>query len=99
METQTRKEPHHTRRPRPRSRPFHLKGMGFSDEDLSKPSGSTHPGSRPCLATYNHRHLAEKVKQGVREAGGTPMELEHHLHLGRHNHGNAREQDIPRSGR
>jgi dihydroxy-acid dehydratase len=27
----------------------------------------------PC--NYNHRRLAEKVKEGIREAGGTPMEL------------------------
>ncbi|MDQ3316125.1 MAG: dihydroxy-acid dehydratase [Actinomycetota bacterium] len=27
----------------------------------------------PC--NFNHRHLAEKVKEGIREAGGTPMEL------------------------
>ena len=54
----------------------YLKGMGFSDEDLSKPIvGVAHSWIETMPCNYNHRHLAEKVKQGVREAGGTPMEL------------------------
>src|SRR5918994_1397311 len=50
--------------------------MGFSDEDLSKPIvGVAHSWIETMPCNYNHRHLAEKVKQGVRGAGGTPMEL------------------------
>ncbi len=54
----------------------YLKGMGFSDEDLSKPIvGVAHSWIETMPCNYNHRHLAEKVKQGIRETGGTPMEL------------------------
>src|SRR5918995_2864049 len=53
-----------------------LKGMGYSDEDLSKPIvGVAHSWIETMPCNFNHRHLAEKVKDGVREAGGTPMEL------------------------
>ena len=53
-----------------------LKGMGFSDEDLSKPIvGVAHSWIETMPCNFNHRHLAEKVKDGIREAGGTPMEL------------------------
>jgi dihydroxy-acid dehydratase len=54
----------------------YLKGMGFTDEDLSKPIvGVAHSWIETMPCNYNHRHLAEKVKEGIREAGGTPMEL------------------------
>src|SRR5215213_267507 len=54
----------------------YLKGMGFSDEDLSKPMvGVAHSWIETMPCNYNHRHLAQKVKEGIREAGGTPMEL------------------------
>ena len=54
----------------------YLKGMGYTDEDLSKPIvGVAHSWIETMPCNYNHRHLAEKVKEGVREAGGTPMEL------------------------
>jgi dihydroxy-acid dehydratase len=50
--------------------------MGFSEEDLSKPIvGVAHSWIETMPCNYNHRHLAAKVKEGVREAGGTPMEL------------------------
>ena len=53
-----------------------LKGMGFSDEDLSKPIvGVAHSWIETMPCNYNHRRLAEKVKDGIRGAGGTPMEL------------------------
>jgi dihydroxy-acid dehydratase len=54
----------------------HLKAIGFSDADLAKPIvgiANTWIGTMPC--NYNLRALAEKVKQGVRSAGGTPMEF------------------------
>ena len=53
-----------------------LKAIGFTDEDLRKPIigiANTWIETMPC--NYNLRALAEKVKQGVRKAGGTPMEF------------------------
>jgi dihydroxy-acid dehydratase len=53
-----------------------LKGIGFSDEDLARPIigiANTWTGTMPC--NYNLRGLAETVKEGVRAAGGTPMEF------------------------
>ena len=53
-----------------------LKGMGFSEEDLSKPIiGVAHSWIETMPCNYNQRRLAERVKEGVRAAGGTPMEL------------------------
>ena len=50
--------------------------MGYTDEDLNKPIiGVAHSWIETMPCNYNHRHLAEKVKEGIREAGGTPMEL------------------------
>ena len=54
----------------------YLKGMGFSDEDLHKPIvGVAHSWIETMPCNFNHRRLAERVKEGIREAGGTPMEL------------------------
>ena len=54
----------------------YLEGMGYTDEDLNKPIiGVAHSWIETMPCNYNHRHLAEKVKEGIREAGGTPMEL------------------------
>ena len=53
----------------------YLHGIGYSNSDLARPIvGVCHSwtDSMPCNA--NHRRLAERVKQGVRTAGGTPME-------------------------
>jgi dihydroxy-acid dehydratase len=53
-----------------------MKAVGYSDEDLSRPQiGVAHSwiGTMPC--NWNHRKLAEKVMQGVRAAGGTPIEV------------------------
>jgi len=53
-----------------------LKAIGFTDEDLAKPIvgvANTWIETMPC--NYHLRKLAEKVKAGVRAAGGTPMEL------------------------
>ncbi|MEA2265584.1 MAG: dihydroxy-acid dehydratase [Solirubrobacteraceae bacterium] len=54
----------------------YLKGIGFDDEALAKPIvgvASTWIETMPC--NFHLRALAAQVKQGVREAGGTPMEL------------------------
>jgi dihydroxy-acid dehydratase len=53
-----------------------LKAIGFSDDDLARPIvgiANTWTETMPC--NYNLRMLAEKVKEGVRAAGGTPMEF------------------------
>src|SRR5579864_1832636 len=53
-----------------------LKAIGFSDEDLKKPIigvANTWIETMPC--NFNLRELASHVKDGVREAGGTPMEF------------------------
>src|SRR5689334_19021492 len=53
-----------------------LKGTGFTDEDLAKPIigvCTTWIETMPC--NLNQRDLAQDVKRGVREAGGTPMEF------------------------
>ncbi|WP_119067818.1 dihydroxy-acid dehydratase [Rubrobacter indicoceani] len=54
----------------------YLLGMGYSREDLAKPIvGVAHSWIETMPCNFNQRDLAERVKQGVREAGGTPMEL------------------------
>ena len=53
-----------------------LKAVGFTDDDLRKPIvgiANTWIEIGPC--NYHLRQLAEDVKAGVREAGGTPMEF------------------------
>jgi dihydroxy-acid dehydratase len=53
-----------------------LKAIGFTDEDLRKPIigiANTWIETMPC--NYNLRDLAVQVKEGVRAAGGTPMEF------------------------
>ena len=53
-----------------------FKAIGFTDEDLSKPIvgiANTWTEVGPC--NYHLREIAEAVKQGVRAAGGTPMEF------------------------
>jgi dihydroxy-acid dehydratase len=53
-----------------------LKAIGFDDEDLAKPIvGVAHTWIETMPCNFNQRRLAERVKEGVREAGGTPMEL------------------------
>src|SRR6059036_3562768 len=53
-----------------------LKAVGFSDSDLKKPLigvANTWIEIGPC--NYHLRDLAVDVKEGVRSAGGTPMEF------------------------
>ncbi|TCJ16718.1 dihydroxy-acid dehydratase [Rubrobacter taiwanensis] len=52
-----------------------LRAIGFSDEDLSRPIvGVAHTWTETMPCNFNQRRLAERVKEGVRAAGGTPME-------------------------
>ncbi len=76
-----------TRLPRPRSSVVfdgpdraharaYMKGIGFDDEALSRPTigiANTWIEAMPC--NFHLRGLAEHVKEGVRAAGGTPMEF------------------------
>jgi dihydroxy-acid dehydratase len=53
-----------------------LKGIGYTDEDLARPIigiANTWIETMPC--NFHLRALAAKVKEGVRAAGGTPMEF------------------------
>jgi dihydroxy-acid dehydratase len=54
----------------------YLKGIGFDDDALSRPIvgiANTWTETMPC--NFHLRRLAERVKEGVRAAGGTPMEF------------------------
>jgi dihydroxy-acid dehydratase len=54
----------------------YLKGIGYSDEDLAKPIigvANTWIETMPC--NFHLRALAKHVKDGIRAAGATPMEL------------------------
>src|SRR5689334_19076949 len=53
-----------------------LKAVGFTDEDLRRPIigvANTWIEIGPC--NFHLRRLAAKVKEGIRAAGGTPMEF------------------------
>ncbi|MBU3760160.1 MAG: dihydroxy-acid dehydratase [Candidatus Omnitrophica bacterium] len=53
-----------------------MKAMGLTDEDLAKPMigiANTWIETMPC--NLHLRRLSEKVKEGVRKAGGTPIEF------------------------
>jgi dihydroxy-acid dehydratase len=53
-----------------------LKAIGFTDADLARPIvgiANTWIETMPC--NFHLRRLAAKVKEGVRAAGGTPMEF------------------------
>jgi dihydroxy-acid dehydratase len=54
----------------------YMKGIGFGDEELARPTigvANTWTEAMPC--NFHLRGLAEHVKEGVRAAGGTPMEF------------------------
>ena len=54
----------------------YLKGIGFDEEALSKPIvgiANTWTETMPC--NFHLRGLAARIKDGVRAAGGTPMEF------------------------
>jgi dihydroxy-acid dehydratase len=54
----------------------YLHGIGYTAEDLSKPIvGVAHSWIETMPCNFNNRVLAAKVKEGIRAAGGTPMEL------------------------
>jgi dihydroxy-acid dehydratase len=54
----------------------YLHGIGFDAEALRKPIiGVAHCWIETMPCNFTHRALAAKVKEGIRAAGGTPMEL------------------------
>ncbi len=53
-----------------------FKAIGFTDDDLNKPLigvSTTWIETMPC--NFNQRDLALRVKEGIRAAGGTPIEF------------------------
>ncbi len=53
-----------------------FKAIGWSDEDLAKPLIGVSTAwieTMPC--NFNQRELAVRVKEGIRAAGGTPVEF------------------------
>ncbi len=53
-----------------------FKAIGFTDEDLKRPLvGVAHCWIEITPCNWNHQKLAEKVKEGIRAAGGTPIEF------------------------
>ena len=54
----------------------YLLGIGYTHDDLKKPVvGVAHSWIETMPCNFNHRELATYVKEGVRSASGTPMEL------------------------
>jgi dihydroxy-acid dehydratase len=53
-----------------------LKGIGYTDADLQRPIigvANTWTETMPC--NFHLRGLADQIKEGIRAAGGTPMEF------------------------
>ena len=54
----------------------YLKGVGFDDDALSRPIvGIANTWAETVSCNFHLRGLAKRVKDGVRAAGGTPMEF------------------------
>jgi dihydroxy-acid dehydratase len=54
----------------------YFKAIGFTDDDLGKPLvGVAHCWIEITPCNWNHQKMAEKVKEGIRAAGGTPIEF------------------------
>ena len=52
------------------------KSMGYSDDDLDRPLiGIANSWNRVVPGHYNLNHVSEYVQQGIRQAGGTPVEF------------------------
>ena len=53
-----------------------MRAVGYDDEDFRRPLiGVAHSWIEIMPCNFNHRQLAEWVKEGIREAGGTPVEF------------------------
>src|SRR5256886_1755894 len=54
----------------------YFRAVGFTDEDLRRPLvGVAHCWIELTPCNSNHRKLAQKVKEGIRAGGGTPVEF------------------------
>jgi dihydroxy-acid dehydratase len=54
----------------------YFKAVGYTDEDLKRPLvGVAHCWIEITPCNWNHQKLAQKVKEGIRAAGGTPIEF------------------------
>jgi len=54
----------------------YFRAIGFTDRDLARPLvGVAHCWIEVTPCNWNHQKLAGKVKEGVRAAGGTPVEF------------------------
>jgi dihydroxy-acid dehydratase len=53
-----------------------MRAVGYKDDDFRRPLvGVAHSWIEIMPCNANHRQLAEWVKEGIREAGGTPVEF------------------------
>ena len=53
-----------------------LKSIGYTDSDLAKPIiGVANMWIETMPCNFNHREMSQYVKEGIRAAGGTPMEI------------------------
>ena len=53
-----------------------MRAVGYDDEDFARPLvGVAHSWIEIMPCTIHLRGLAERVKEGIREAGGTPVEI------------------------
>jgi dihydroxy-acid dehydratase len=53
-----------------------MRAVGYKDADFRRPLvGVAHSWIEIMPCNFNHRQLAEWVKEGIREAGGTPVEF------------------------
>jgi dihydroxy-acid dehydratase len=54
----------------------YFRAVGFTDADLSRPLvGVAHCWIEITPCNSNHRKMADKIKEGIRAAGGTPIEF------------------------
>src|SRR5688500_920471 len=52
-----------------------MRAVGYTDADFRKPLvGVAHAWLEITPCNANHRRLAERVKEGIRAAGGAPVE-------------------------
>ena len=73
----------------------YLRASGFTKEDLHKPIiGIANTWTEIGTCNMHLREIAEALKEGIREAGGTPMEVQHRHHLRRHHHGHAGNEGL-----
>src|SRR5256712_8996495 len=53
-----------------------MRAVGYGDDDFRRPLvGVAHSWIEIMPCNFNHRDLAQRVKEGIRAAGGTPVEV------------------------